>query len=292
MVREILPDIFEIRTPLGEVFVNVYIVRNGHQAILIDSGLKKTASEIFRVLDDLGLEKSGLKYVINTHSHHDHIGSNDEIRKKCACKILSHEKGVSWIENHRLQFHEFLGQFPTLLPPSQEMEQLFFENLGEPCPVDETISGESRLELENFPEIWLVPLPGHSEDSIGVYLKDRNILIAGDAILRRGVGKSFPQYEDRMAYLESIQKIRELNPGILLTAHFDLLTGIDLEEFLNQSEAAVWEIDYRIATVKQQLGENAPLWDVAKAVHEGANKDLTVQGLLTVQAHLREDEKE
>ncbi len=292
MIREIFTDIFEVRTPLSEIFVNAYLVRAGGQAILIDSGLKETASEIFQLLEDLGLEKSCLKYVINTHSHHDHIGANGEIQTLCGCTVLAHEKAVPWIENHRLQFHEFLGQFPTLLPPSQEMEQFFFENLGDPGTVDQTISSESRLELESFPEIWLVPLPGHSEDSIGVYLKDRNMLIAGDAVLRRGVGSGFPQYEDRMAYLESIQKIRDLNLDILLTAHFDPLTGIDLEKFLNQSEAAVWEIDYRIATVKQQLGENAPLWDVAKAVHEGAEKDLTVQGLLTIQAHLRESEND
>jgi len=288
MIREVFPDIFEIRSPLGDVFVNAYLVQAGSQAVLIDSGLKQTASEILQLLQDLGLSKSSLKYVINTHSHHDHIGANGEIQKKCDCKILAHIKAVPWIENHRLQFSEFLGQFPTLLPPSQELERFFFENLGEPGRVNRTISGESRLELDNFPEIWLLPLYGHSEDSIGVYVKEPNILIAGDAILRRGVGRGFPQYEDRMAYLESIQRIRDLNPKVLLTAHFDPLTGSELLEFLNQSEAAVWEIDYRIAAVKQQLGENAPLWEVAKAVHDGAGKELTVQGLLTIRAHLRD----
>ncbi|NOY79125.1 MAG: MBL fold metallo-hydrolase [Calditrichaeota bacterium] len=288
MIRKVSPDIFEIRTPLGDAFVNVYLVRSGNQAVLIDSGLKQTASRIFHLLDDLGFSKNSLKYLINTHSHHDHIGANGDIQTECGCRVLAHEKAVPWIENHRLQFHEFLGQFPALLPPSQELEQFFFENLGEPGKVNETISGESRLKLAAFPEMWLLPLSGHSEDSIGVYLKEPNILIAGDAILCRGVGRGLPQYEDRTAYLQSIQKIRDLNPDILLTAHFDPLAGNELREFLNQSEAAVWEIDSRIAAVKQQLGENAPLWDVAKAVHRGAEKELTIQGLLTIRAHLNE----
>ncbi len=59
-----------------------------------------------------------------------------------------------------------------------------------------------------------------------------------------------------------------------------------MEKSLNQSEADVREIDYRIATVKRKLAKNVPLWDAAKAVHKGPEKNLTVQGLLIIQAHL------
>jgi glyoxylase-like metal-dependent hydrolase (beta-lactamase superfamily II) len=291
MTKEILPGIFEIRTMLPEGFVNSYLLIRGRHALLVDTGTKETAVEIFGLLEKIGLPETCLTCVLNTHSHPNHIGSNAEIKTRAQCEIVAHPEAIPWIENHERLFAEVYDQFGRYWPATDAFKRRFFDTLGKPAKVDTAAQFNQPLAQPGFEDIQLIPLPGHQKDCLGVFLPDKGILLAGDAVQRRGLGNRFQQIENRQAYLDTLNRIRHLHPNWLLLSHFDPLTGEALTNFLNQSEAAVWEIDYRIATVTQQLGENAPLWDVAKAVHEGAGKKLDFTGLLTIRAHLREKDQ-
>ena len=291
MTHEILPGIFEIRTPLPEGFVTAFLIVREGRALLVDSGPEKAAAEIFNLLKELGLAETDLQFLINTHSHPNHIGGNGPIKSRAHCQIVAHPEAVPRIEDHTLLLNEVYDQFGQYWPATDAFKMHFFETLGQPGRVDAPARFERPFGQAPFEEIQLIPLPGHQNDCLGVFFPREGLLFAGDAVQRRGLGNRFQQIEHRQAYLDSLNRIRNLNPRWLFLSHFEPLTGGALDEFLNQSEAAVWEIDYRIATVKQQLGENAPLWDVAQAVHEGANKELSFAGLLTIRAHLREEEQ-
>ena len=290
MKQEILPGFFEIRTPLEDGFVNAYLALRGDCALLIDSGRKETASAVLALLAELGLATNRLRYLINTHSHPNHIGSNGILKTECGCEIFAHPEGIPRIENHGRLLEDVYDQFGDYWPVSDAFKKAFFDGLGVPASVDTPADFHRPFERPGFEDIQLIPLPGHQNDCLGVFFPKEEVLIVGDALQRRGIGPHFQQYDHRQAYLDSLQRIRELKPRWLLSGHFPPLSGTETEDFLNQSEAAVWEIDYRIATVKQQLGENAPLWDVALAVHEGMGKSLEFSGLLTIRAHLREEE--
>jgi glyoxylase-like metal-dependent hydrolase (beta-lactamase superfamily II) len=45
--------------------------------------------KLLKMTDDLGLK---VKYVINTHSHHDHIQGNDAVVRKTGAKLVAHAK--------------------------------------------------------------------------------------------------------------------------------------------------------------------------------------------------------
>ncbi len=45
--------------------------------------------KILKIAQDLGLK---IRFVINTHSHHDHIEGNDSVAKRTGAKVVMHEK--------------------------------------------------------------------------------------------------------------------------------------------------------------------------------------------------------
>ena len=70
--------------PLG---VNCYIVGDeatGEAAIFDPGG---NAEQILNVLSRDGLK---LKYIINTHTHWDHVGGNQDLQKATGAPILTH----------------------------------------------------------------------------------------------------------------------------------------------------------------------------------------------------------
>lgn len=65
--------------------------------IIGDEGTKKAAlvdpawetGKLLESCNELGLQ---VAYVINTHSHHDHIEGNEEVARRTGAKIIMHEK--------------------------------------------------------------------------------------------------------------------------------------------------------------------------------------------------------
>ena len=71
----------------GPLMVNCYIVGDdaSKEAAVFDPG--GNDKEILKVLNDLGLT---LKYIINTHTHWDHVGGNKGLQEAHGASILTH----------------------------------------------------------------------------------------------------------------------------------------------------------------------------------------------------------
>ncbi|MEM5832504.1 MAG: hydroxyacylglutathione hydrolase family protein [Candidatus Aenigmatarchaeota archaeon] len=58
------------------------------EAIVIDP---TEAKKVLEIIEKHGLK---LKFIINTHSHFDHIAGNEELKKKTGAKIVAHENSL------------------------------------------------------------------------------------------------------------------------------------------------------------------------------------------------------
>jgi glyoxylase-like metal-dependent hydrolase (beta-lactamase superfamily II) len=66
----------------------------------------------------------------------------------------------------------------------------------------------------------IIETPGHTKDSISIYLVDSKIVIVGD--LLQGTDKRLetpPFFEDYVSLINSINRIKELTPDLICVSH-------------------------------------------------------------------------
>ncbi len=155
-LNEVSKDIYVL-----EGASNISILRNGDEALAIDTGLGDSGvRKVRRWAEENGVE---IKWIINTHSHADHFGGNSYLLKKFPkIRVFAPEIEDAFIKYPVLE--------PTFLygaSPSESLKSDFL--MSQASPVHETLS-LGKKEIGPF-ELEIVPLPGHSFNQIGVIFK-------------------------------------------------------------------------------------------------------------------------
>ena len=177
-----------------ERIVNLWLICNG-KICLIDSGVLFSDRVVFEYLRSRGRHPSDLALLVLTHAHPDHIGSGPSIVKRTGCKTAAHIKAVPWIEDVNMQFKDRpLDNFYDLVEGSFK--------------IDRIIEDGDALELGDNLLLDVIHTPGHSKDSVSLFLKDDGVLFTGDAVPVVG---DLPIYEDVLDLIASIQKLKALN---------------------------------------------------------------------------------
>tara|TARA_B100000029_G_scaffold148961_1_gene144247 strand:- start:9137 stop:9856 length:720 start_codon:yes stop_codon:yes gene_type:complete len=113
-----------------------------------------------------------LKYILNTHHHYDHIGGNEELKKKYNSKIVAF-KG----DSHRI--------------PN----------------IDISVSDQEIWVAENF-KSKILHIPGHTSGHICFYFESEKIAFTGDTLFSLGCGRIFEgSYEEMFLSLDKLKKL-------------------------------------------------------------------------------------
>jgi glyoxylase-like metal-dependent hydrolase (beta-lactamase superfamily II) len=204
---EVLPGIYELRESLGpgfdvpECWLSLYLlVDPTHHAppVLIDSGWPRTAATVVvPALASLGYGPEALMAVINTHNHGDHTHGNGRTRAATGCEVWIGDADADGLAREA----EFDGE---VIPPDRPDRRL--------------IAGE---ELDLAGRIWeVIPMPGHSPGSIGLWDREARVLICGDALQAQATAvQGIAILPDRDAYAATLDRIAALAPAHLLPAH-------------------------------------------------------------------------
>ncbi len=223
-IKEITENLFIIRERLDEIdprfytkYVNIFLIVGEKKAALIDTGcgLFKLNPIVMKLIDGKDL------IVINTHSHFDHRGSNDEfneiyiheneVRMACLPLDISFIKDSSKNVVKRYEKKDF-----KLLPPSKIN------------PIREGV----EFDLGNI-SLKVIHTPGHSPGSISL-LSNRNELFTGDTAHYGAI--YLPKKRDFPIILNSLSKLLDLcinNSEVeLYPSHEDYKVKQDLLEKL------------------------------------------------------------
>lgn len=170
-------------------------------------------------VDALARAMPGLKTILVTHRHADHAPAAAALRKRTGARILA---SVDSIE-------------------------------GE--PVDQTLSGGERIHVAGL-MIEAIATPGHTGEHI-CFLTSDGDLFTGDMILGAGTTTIFPPDGDMAAYLDSLARLRTINPRRIFPAHGpvhrDALRLIDhyISHRLQRETQIVNELGSRSASIEQ-----------------------------------------
>ena len=185
-------------------FVFAYLIL-GDQICLIDSGVAGSEAIIFDTIKQAGRDPREIAQIVFTHSHPDHIGAGQAIKKQTGCKVAAHIDAKPWIENVDRQYEQRpIGNFYDLVGGSVE--------------VDQGLKDGDHLDLGEGQTLDVFHTPGHSKGSISLlYNKDR-ALFSGDAVPKSG---TVPIYEDVATSIQSIKKLIEIKGLEILIASWD-----------------------------------------------------------------------
>ena len=134
-------------------------LKDNYSYLVIDEQ-KNTAcvidpSESDPIINFLEDSKIELKFILNTHHHYDHVGGNQELKKKYGAKVLGY-KG----DKARIPKIEIL------------------------------LNDQDIWKYENF-EAKIIHVPGHTLGHICFYFYKENLIFTGDTLFSLGCGKIF-----------------------------------------------------------------------------------------------------
>ncbi len=167
---------------VGPMQVNCYILASGEDspAIIIDPG--DEARKIKQVLDRHRLKPA---FIINTHGHYDHIGSDD----KFGVPIYIHHDDAASLKEPQVNLS---GLFA--LPYSVKSEIRILE--------DKEDIGLGDMQLK------VIHLPGHTPGGIALLMKKPvdKIVFTGDSLFCQGIGRSDLSGGDESLLIKSIKE--------------------------------------------------------------------------------------
>jgi glyoxylase-like metal-dependent hydrolase (beta-lactamase superfamily II) len=174
--------------------VSAYLV----DGLLIDSGPSYTAEELTDFLED-----KGLKMVVNTHYHEDHIAANALLKERYDVELFAHSLAVDKI--NRL----------AILYPYQE------EVWGYPIPSQVKEIG-NNVRTEHF-RLDVIYTPGHDRDHICLFERERRWLFSGDLFIGTRPKAIRPMNDIRQT-IADLKKAKDLAPRFLFPAPGKVLT--------------------------------------------------------------------
>jgi hydroxyacylglutathione hydrolase len=161
--------------PVGPLRCNCTIVAcpDTHEALVVDPG-----DEAPRILEALADEGARAVRIVHTHAHFDHVMGTGQVAAATGAEILLHRDDRWLYDNTALQLELFgmarPGTTPAPPPPTRELTG------------DETLAFGRR-------EARALHTPGHTPGSLCFFVEqagERPLLLAGDTLFRRSIGRT------------------------------------------------------------------------------------------------------
>jgi glyoxylase-like metal-dependent hydrolase (beta-lactamase superfamily II) len=220
---EITPRIHSIEAPIGSGFYtgpqapNVYLVAEGGEGALIDSGFGDEQSVRAR-LDYLRQRPEiKLRYIVLTHHHFDHSSGAHQLREATGAEVVIHPQEERFLRDWKGDAPQDID-IPADQKAVAEQVQRFRQQAAEATPdvpiIDGGMLSVGGLTLE------VLHTPGHTLGSICVYIREEGALFTGDTALGLGtVAISPPPYGDMRLYLESLERLKGYEAALMLPGH-------------------------------------------------------------------------
>lgn len=207
--EQLAKDVYLLKVPFGPVWTGVVLLR-GEENILIDSSA--TAGDVdgyvLPALKALGLAVTDIHYLINTHSHGDHIGGHARLRRLGTFKVVSFTGSRPKVETPVPYAIATRTRFPGYSPAPQSSLQ--------GVPVDITL--EDGAVLAN--RLRLIHTPGHDDDCVCLLDLPTGTLITGDSLQANGtVCQGVGFYKSLPDYLHTLEKLEKTPINNILCGH-------------------------------------------------------------------------
>lgn len=257
MLRERVADDIYVFTSDLYVKVTAGVIFTSQGVVVIDTQLfLQETSELLDLVRRRS--KNGVRYVINTHSHSDHVYGTYLFD---GAEVISHELCRQTLQKHgEKDLEEAKDRIPELAEVQLRLPSI-------------TFTEELTLRLGNK-TLRLMHTPGTTPDSIVVYVRENKVLFAGDTVMP----VPYIVDGDRLELKESLRAIGKLSLDNIVQGHGGVLLRGEIKATLKSSIAY---LDTIYEKVQEKIEAGAPLDELRRIGIESCGKSrIPLDGLV------------
>jgi glyoxylase-like metal-dependent hydrolase (beta-lactamase superfamily II) len=253
-------------SPDDQFWTNSVIIEGLHEVMLVDAQLTKTSAE--RVLQEIKETKKPLSIIYITHEHADHFLGLEVFKEAYPrVRIIANSAVVDRINN---VYREKIDKWQKILGSGATSQVVVIEKFD-----------SNFIKFENSEIEVLKHIQGDTDENTMLWIPGQGTLIAGDVVINNmHPYTAETDSKARRRWLNSLRKIRELKPSVVIPGHskvgapLDATTAVDFtENYLLAFEEELKKAkdpDSLINTMKERF----PSADFVLAIERGAKANV------------------
>jgi glyoxylase-like metal-dependent hydrolase (beta-lactamase superfamily II) len=253
-------------SPDDQFWVNSVIVEGTHEVMLVDAQLTKTNAE--KVLREIKETKKPLSIIYITHEHADHFLGLEVFREAYPrVRIIANSAVVDRINK---VYQEKLDKWKQLLGAAATSHVIAIKKFD----------GNS-IKFEGSEIEVLKNIQGDTDQNTMLWIPEQRILITGDVVFNNmHVYTAETDSLARQKWLNSLQKIRELKPSVVIPGHSKVGAPLDASNAVDFTENYLLVFDEELKKAKDAdslinaMKEKFPSADLLLAIERGAKANV------------------
>ena len=186
----------------GLLDANTYVIKD-EITVLIDPGLENYLGRRLEEMREDGIDPKDVDLITITHLHPDHCDATASLKEVSGAKVALHPLQVEYLNIIAEETSRFLGVGTA---KKFEVDLVFESSIG-----------NTGLKI--------LHTPGHSPESICLYAADKKILICGDLVFEKGIGRTDLPLGNNEELKNSINVVSTLDTELLLPGHGAVIEG-------------------------------------------------------------------
>jgi len=262
-------QVFSIKvftSPDDQFWTNSVIIEGTREVMLVDAQLTKTNAE--RVLQEIRETKKPLSIIYITHEHADHfLGLEIFEVAYPGVRIIANSAVTDRIKK---VYPEKLDKWKKILGSGATSRMIAIEKFD-----------GNFIEFEGSKIEVLKDVQGDTDENTMLWIPGQRILIAGDVLFNNmHVYTAETDSKAREKWLNSLNKIRELKPAVVIPGHSKVGASLDANTAVDFTENYLLAFEEELKRAKDSdslvntMRERFPSADLLLAIERGAKANV------------------
>ncbi len=253
-------------SPDDQFWTNSVIIQGTHEVMLVDAQLTKTSAE--KVLQQIEETKKPLSTIYVTHAHADHFLGLEVFKEAYpGVRIIATSAVVDQID---MVYQEKIDKWKKILGSGATSHAVAISRFD-----------DNFIEFEGAEIEVLKNIQGDTDENTMLWIPGQRILIAGDVLFNdMHVYTAETDSKARGEWLDSLQKIRELKPSVVIPGHSKVGAPLDASTAVDFTENYLLVFEKELKTAKDAdnlvntMKEKFPSADLLLAIERGAQANV------------------
>jgi glyoxylase-like metal-dependent hydrolase (beta-lactamase superfamily II) len=253
-------------SPDDQFWTNSVLVEGAHEVMLVDAQLTKTNAE--KVLQQIKETKKPLSIIYISHAHADHFLGLEVFKDAYPrVRIIATSTVVDRINE---VYQEKIDKWKTILGSGATSRVVAISKFD-----------ANFIEFEGSKIEVLKNIQGDTDENTMLWIPGQRILIAGDVLFNdMHVYTAETDSKARGKWLNSLQKIRELKPSVVIPGHSKVGAPLDASAAVDFTENYLLAFEEELKKAKDPdslinaMKERFPSADFLLALERGANANV------------------